>query len=91
MGCDGGSRRRVDSLEVSSVYVLKKCCFEEEGIVLVLTGLAELTHLGCEWWEEGGEGSREGYHGRERMRNKRRRLWSYWATAADTTLVNAFL
>ena len=58
MGCDDGSRRRVDSLEVSSVYVLKKCCFEEEGIVLILTGFAQLTHLGCEWWEE-GEGEKQ--------------------------------
>ena len=54
VGYDGGTWRRVDSFEVSSVYVLKKCCFEEEGIALVLTGLAQLTNLGCEWWEEEG-------------------------------------
>ena len=54
VGYDVGSRRRVDSFEVSSVDVLKKCCFEEEGIALVLAGLAQLTNLGCEWWEEEG-------------------------------------
>ena len=54
VGYNGGTWRRVDSFEVSSVYVLKKCCFEEEGIALVLTGLAQLTNLGCEWWEEEG-------------------------------------
>ena len=53
-GVDGGTWRRVDSFEVSSVYVLKKCCFEEEGIALVLTGLTQLTNLGCEWLEEEG-------------------------------------
>ena len=51
VGYDGGTWRRVDSFEVSSVDVLKKCSLEEEGIALILTGLAQLTNLGCEWWE----------------------------------------
>ena len=54
VGYDGGTRRRVDSFEVSSVDVLKKCSFEEEGIALILTGLAQLTNLGYKWCEEEG-------------------------------------